>query len=985
MLSLNAYSSREYKVYDTKKSKVIDFEEFIKKSTKFDVIFFGEFHDDALIHEIQEEYLRKMYEENDNITVSLEMFERDVQEYLDKYLAGEIEEDEFLENSRPWKDYEEFYKPLVELAKEYNSDVIASNIPRKYAGMFAMGGFSGLKMIPPDAKSHVAKEMIMKDDAYKTKFFATMLGDESRIKNLSYNEENTLWLYYGAQSIKDETMAESILEHFQDNPDKQIIHFNGDFHSKSYLGTVQKLAGRDSKIKIGVITPVYSKNAEVFGENREDEADFVIFLDDFERDDPAMEMGEMHLGENYVKEHNIDVEIIPSESKIIAKDSIILKNPIFRKSSVKLLNSLQIDEVKAHKGSISWEEKKIDELYKEIIFTNTSFDEQEYGKSGIIEANNIVIKYSGKVYNEPSETNLVERHSRSAGIISPEDNEGIYLPGKSWYPATDEDMANFNATVRVPEPYHIITSGNITKNSEDGFKTYTAKTEFELDNLIIVGGKYFVESKKIDGITLNVYTYEKSRTASQYLNSLEETYKFYTGLFGDYPFESFSVVENFFSTGFGMPGYTLLGGKLMAMPWVTLSPGSLPHEFVHNWWGNSVFVDYEKGNWCEALTTFSANYYYNKLKDDEAGLRDWRKKALIAIDALPAEKNYPIAEFEYQKDKFDAVIGYEKGAMMFYEIYKMMGDEHFFNVLKEFAAKYRGKKATWRSIIRTFSKYSEDNELDLPIKDVFNQWLYSTEIPHVSISRVNVDNANATFSIKMSHKFNMEVPVLFTGNGNEKKEYFYIEDEYKEITYNPGFNVEEIRIDPDYEVLRFLNAWEKPYSFNRTLSRKPLVITPDRNSSVYRTAQSFMQMLRESNYNFEEKSASDVSLNDYKERSVILLGNIGNNKVIKNAVEALPDNFNFTEGKVSMSDDKSVNPDEYVMLINSDHPESRDHLCTVIYYDGLNDVSSLARFFHYTSYSMVALKIGQRGRPYFDMEIFPSGYERTELIWHNNK
>jgi len=95
------------------------------------------------------------------------------------------------------------------------------------------------------------------------------------------------------------------------------------------------------------------------------------------------------------------------------------------------------------------------------------------------------------------------------------------------------------------------------------------------------------------------------------LNESINYYKEYTKLFGKYPYKSFSVVENFFATGFGMPGYTLLSNKLMVMPWVTLSPGSLAHEFVHNWWGNSVFTDNNAGNWCEALTTFSTNYYYN--------------------------------------------------------------------------------------------------------------------------------------------------------------------------------------------------------------------------------------------------------------------------------------------------------------------------------------------------------------------------------------
>lgn len=46
-----------------------------------------------------------------------------------------------------------------------------------------------------------------------------------------------------------------------------------------------------------------------------------------------------------------------------------------------------------------------------------------------------------------------------------------------------------------------------------------------------------------------------------------------------------------------MLSYTLLGRTVIKMPFIVYT--SLGHEIAHNWWGNSVFVDQEKGNWCE--------------------------------------------------------------------------------------------------------------------------------------------------------------------------------------------------------------------------------------------------------------------------------------------------------------------------------------------------------------------------------------------------
>jgi aminopeptidase N len=34
----------------------------------------------------------------------------------------------------------------------------------------------------------------------------------------------------------------------------------------------------------------------------------------------------------------------------------------------------------------------------------------------------------------------------------------------------------------------------------------------------------------------------------------------------------------------------------------------LGHEIVHQWFGNSVFADFEKGNWHEGLTIYFADH-----------------------------------------------------------------------------------------------------------------------------------------------------------------------------------------------------------------------------------------------------------------------------------------------------------------------------------------------------------------------------------------
>ena len=91
----------------------------------------------------------------------------------------------------------------------------------------------------------------------------------------------------------------------------------------------------------------------------------------------------------------------------------------------------------------------------------------------------------------------------------------------------------------------------------------------------------------------------------------------YEELIGPYPFQQFSIVENFFPTGYGFPSYTLLGSTVIRLPFIIET--SLGHEIAHCWWGNGVLVDDRQGNWCEGLTTYLADYLYKERTSEEEG------------------------------------------------------------------------------------------------------------------------------------------------------------------------------------------------------------------------------------------------------------------------------------------------------------------------------------------------------------------------------
>jgi len=241
-------------VFDTVSGREISFDTMIDEvQVKSDVVFVGELHDDVITHQLEFSIAQSLVKRDPRWNLSMEMFERDVQLYIDSYLAGFISESYMLKKSRPWNNYATDYRPLVELARENKLDVVAANIPRRYAAMITRQGWDEIEKLPREQRRNIAGRLTVIEDRYYTKFIETMsanMGGRAGGPEL----EQMLKRYYEAQCAKDDTMAESILFYLKKNPGKKIIHFNGQFHSDEYLGTVQKLDMMSDSLSITVIS-----------------------------------------------------------------------------------------------------------------------------------------------------------------------------------------------------------------------------------------------------------------------------------------------------------------------------------------------------------------------------------------------------------------------------------------------------------------------------------------------------------------------------------------------------------------------------------------------------------------------------------------------------------------------------------------------------------------------------------------------------------
>lgn len=267
-----------HRVFDTKEKRFSDFEAMVSDLARADVVFVGEQHDDPGTHRLELAILEGIARRRSNVIVALEMFERDVQQQVDDYLAGKITEQDFLKASRPWPRYATDYKPLLEFAKAKGWRVIAGNVPRRYAAQVNKGGLGAADKLPENERVYLAKQFSCPSDDYFKRFKEVMGGHPGDNSGAPKMDEAAIERMYQAQCVKDETMAESIANAAQANPQALVIHYNGSFHSDYRLGTASRVKQRMPKANIKIVSAMPVENMDsISAEKDKKRGDYLLF------------------------------------------------------------------------------------------------------------------------------------------------------------------------------------------------------------------------------------------------------------------------------------------------------------------------------------------------------------------------------------------------------------------------------------------------------------------------------------------------------------------------------------------------------------------------------------------------------------------------------------------------------------------------------------------------------------------------------------
>jgi uncharacterized iron-regulated protein len=251
--------------YFMKKGFLYDLEDSFDILMDYRVIFIGEEHESRVSHRAELTILKGLADRDLNLVLALEMFEQDVQDILDAYLKGKISEKKFLKQARPWPNYPEDYRPLIEVAKKKGMPVIAANIPRRAAAAVAMANKVSPDVVGEDRR-YLPKTLHLRSKEYYNRFASSMeeMPHFTPMKGMKVDG------LYKAQVLKDSVMAASV-EPFLD---RRTLFCCGHFHSDYHLGIPYQLQKNHPNLKIAVIA-MASSVENLLMKDRSKVADFI--------------------------------------------------------------------------------------------------------------------------------------------------------------------------------------------------------------------------------------------------------------------------------------------------------------------------------------------------------------------------------------------------------------------------------------------------------------------------------------------------------------------------------------------------------------------------------------------------------------------------------------------------------------------------------------------------------------------------------------
>lgn len=289
-------------------------------------------------------------------------------------------------------------------------------------------------------------------------------------------------------------------------------------------------------------------------------------------------------------------------------------------------------------------------------------------------------------------------------ILCPYGKDGEGYLEYNYYAVGDpfvSDCADYDVTFTVPDGFEIAASGRAVNSSKgEGTRTFRYLLTNARDFAVVLGRELEVLTDSYDGTEIHYYYFD-DENAEEHLAYAVRAMRTFSSLFGAYAYKTLSVVQaDLVQGGMEYPGLVYCSGSLDQKEIGEV----IVHEVAHQWWyaavGNNqvteAFLD-------EGLAEYSVVLFYEK--NPEYGLtreslmqtatRTYQTYCSVydkIFGGVDTSMTRPLSAYSGEYEYVN--LNYIKGCLMFDCLRMGVGDERFFDGLKNYYVSFTGKIAT---------------------------------------------------------------------------------------------------------------------------------------------------------------------------------------------------------------------------------------------------------------------------------------------------
>jgi len=388
--------------------------------------------------------------------------------------------------------------------------------------------------------------------------------------------------------------------------------------------------------------------------------------------------------------------------------------------------------------------------------------------------------------------------------------------GRCWYPCIDSfsDRASYDYFITVDSTLTAVCPGSLEEIlvNDDKTRTFHWALQSTIPSYLssIAVGEYVGIIDTLQGqageIPVMIYvSQDDSSRAVQTFRDLPRWLEIFEYYFGPYRWEKIGYTSVPFQGG-AMEHATAVSFSDAALKEDRESEDLLVHEFAHSWFGNLVTCATGGDMWLnEGWASYCVALYQQMNYGENTFRNHMRANHLKVMQMVPVrDRNIPIYNVSAFKTYSSTI--YDKGADVVHTLRYQLGEDRFFNLLKDYFESYAFQSMT----IDGFKEFLEYHTRE-DLTDFFNFWIKDRGFTHFSVDSFQTAKVPRGYEVRVFIRQQLNGAVGFTyGTKVELKFMDNLWNTDVQITpvYGPStiatfsvpFEPDRVLIDPDEKV-----------------------------------------------------------------------------------------------------------------------------------------------------------------------------------------